>query len=288
MYASLSTSALSISASFERTAELAELGGFSGIDTEIAFLTDEVNTHGISAVKQSLLSRNLKPGACVLPWQMWEEDEAVFEKLADELPQQAKIAAEVGYSRSFIWVMPFSETRDFEANGIFHRERIARVHQILSDCGIRMGLEFIGPETLRKGKKHAFIHTLGQTMEFIRQTGLANLGILLDSFHLYTSLGTVEEVAALSHQDIVHVHLNDGLQVAMEEQIDNQRELPGATGVFDLAGMLHALEQIGYEGPVTVEPFCSRLDALTEEERVRATGDSLTKLLPTTPLPAER
>ena len=34
-----------------------------------------------------------------------------------------------------------------------------------------------------------------------------------------------------------------------------QRELPGATGVIDLAQFIAALRRLGYDGPVRAEPF---------------------------------
>ena len=39
------------------------------------------------------------------------------------------------------------------------------------------------------------------------------------------------------------------------------RRLPGATGVIDIAGFLQTLREIGYDGPVTPEPFEKRLAA---------------------------
>ena len=41
----------------------------------------------------------------------------------------------------------------------------------------------------------------------------------------------------------------------MDDYMDNERALPGATGVVDIAGFLGALNTIGYDGPIVPEPF---------------------------------
>jgi sugar phosphate isomerase/epimerase len=59
---------------------------------------------------------------------------------------------------------------------------------------------------------------------------------------------------------VVAVHVNDApAGIARHEQIDNQRALPTETGVIDLVGFMGKLKAIGYDGPVTAEPFSKRV-----------------------------
>ena len=61
---------------------------------------------------------------------------------------------------------------------------------------------------------------------------------------------------ALTPAQVVYVHVNDApAGVPIDEQMDGVRALPGETGVIDIAGFLKALQGIGYDGPVTPEPF---------------------------------
>jgi sugar phosphate isomerase/epimerase len=70
--------------------------------------------------------------------------------------------------------------------------------------------------------------------------------------------------------------VNDALaQRSADEQIDNQRMLPAASGVIDIAGFLQAVQGIGYSGPVVVEPFNAELVSLPANERVAAVKRSL-------------
>jgi sugar phosphate isomerase/epimerase len=78
---------------------------------------------------------------------------------------------------------------------------------------------------------------------------------------------------------VVDVHVNDAPEgVPVDEQMDNVRDLPGATGVIDIGAFLGALEEMGYEGPVMIEPFSQRLRQMEREEAVAATAAALGKV----------
>jgi sugar phosphate isomerase/epimerase len=87
--------------------------------------------------------------------------------------------------------------------------------------------------------------------------------VLLDSWHLYTSGGTLADLERLTNEDVVVVHVNDApAEIARDEQIDTVRMLPMETGVIDLVGFMHALRAMGYDGPVMPEPFSQRINDL--------------------------
>ncbi len=106
-----------------------------------------------------------------------------------------------------------------------------------------------------------------------------NVGLQLDSWHWYTSHGTVDEMLRLSNRAIVHVHVNDApAGVAVDEQVDNRRKLPVTTGVIDLKGFMNALVKIGYDGPVECEPFDQGLRDMEDEAAVQTTAAALQRL----------
>ena len=89
----------------------------------------------------------------------------------------------------------------------------------------------------------------------------------------------MDEVRALANEQIVVVHVNDApAGVAVDEQLDGVRDLPGATGVIDIDGFLQALAAIGYDGPVTAEPFSQRLRDLPDEEAIAETAAAMHKV----------
>src|SRR5439155_1527414 len=143
-----------------------------------------------------------------------------------------------------------------------------------SDC--RIGLEAIGPKTLLDGPRHPFVHTIPGALELLSAIDRPNVGLLLDSFHWFTSHGSVAELSALNASQVVYVHINDAIPgIGIDEQLDGVRLLPGASGVIDLVTFLKVLDGIGYDGPVAVEPFSAELAATPPAERVRLAAESL-------------
>ena len=97
-----------------------------------------------------------------------------------------------------------------------------------------------------------------------------------DIFHLFTSHTDVAAVRNLTNEQVVNVHVNDAIAGrSADEQIDNARTLPAETGLTDIAGFLQALDAIGYDGPVTVEPFSQRIRALAPADAAQAAANSL-------------
>ena len=150
---------------------------------------------------------------------------------------------------------------------------------MLAEYGGRLGLEFVGPQTLRRGHPYEFIHDMAGMLDLCADIGTGNMGLLLDSFHWYTSQGTAEDIARLSDSLVVDVHINDGVAGrGPDEQLDGERRLPGETGVIDLETFLHGLKEIGYTGPVTPEPFSPQLRERPPEEAIQTTADALLRV----------
>jgi sugar phosphate isomerase/epimerase len=196
-----------------------------------------------------------------------------------ELPRLAQAAAAIGAPRTMTYILSFSDELDTEQNRQFHIERFTPIASVLHEHGCSLGLEFLGPKTLYSSKRFKFIHTMQDMLDMGAEIG-PNVGLLLDCWHWYTSHSTVDELRALKPEQVVYVHVNDAPPgIAIDEQIDNTRALPGETGVIDIAGFLQALQQIGYDGPVTPEPFKKELKEMSsDEERLKAVGASMDKI----------
>jgi sugar phosphate isomerase/epimerase len=133
---------------------------------------------------------------------------------------------------------------------------------------------------MRDGHPYAFISTMHETFELIDRIGEDNVGVLLDCWQWYTSHGTAADLEALTPGQVTYVHLNDapaGLE--RDEQIDDQRMLPGATGVIDVGTFLAAVRALGFDGPVAAEPFNAEFNTLAPASRARVARECLTATL---------
>lgn len=155
----------------------------------------------------------------------------------------------------------------YDENFTWHVERFRPIAQILADHGCMFGIEFLGPKTLRDAHKYSFIYTLDEMMELADAIGTGNVGLLLDAWHLFTSGGSLDDLDKISNTNIVTVHINDApAGIPWDELQDTVRCLPMETGVLDLVGFMQKLESLGYDGPVTTEPFNQALNTLAADD----------------------
>lgn len=270
MFKNLSPGAIGLrGTSLPDSLDLASKTGFGGIDFSIREAADLVDAHGVSYVRDLFSAAGIQPGQWGLPV-AWRQDDQWQDDLA-QLPRLAALGRELGCTRTATFMGSSSDEREYAANFTWHVERFRPIAQVLRDNGCRLGIEFIGPKTSRTRRAYEFIYTLGGLMELANAIGTGNVGVLLDAWHLYTSGGTVEDLDRISAQDVVVVHVNDAPPgIPRDEQIDNVRALPMETGVIDLSAFMQKLDQMGYDGPVTPEPFSKRLNDMASTDPLRA------------------
>lgn len=248
MFRCLNRTALRLQCTWEESLPLAKAAGFEGSDLEIE------PTGSAARYAETLARHGLRPGGCKPPFNFRDDIAATREGLM-QIERDAHIASEAGCARFYTFILPYSDTLPWKENFQFHVKRLGPIAKVLADHGCRLGLEFLGPKTLRDGHKYAFIHTAQQMLELCEAVG-PNCGLLLDAWHWYTSLGTVEDILALKPEQIVYVHINDApAGIPIDQHTDHNRRVHGESGVIDLPGFLGALRTIGYDGPVTPEPF---------------------------------
>ncbi|MDQ3814112.1 MAG: sugar phosphate isomerase/epimerase, partial [Armatimonadota bacterium] len=114
--------------------------------------------------------------------------------------------------------------------------------------------------------------------EIAEPAQLENVGLLVDCWHWYTSGGTTMDLASIPVEQVVHIHINDAPDIPRDEQVDNVRLLPGASGVIDIVGFLKTLKAIGCDGPVAVETFSDELRALPSDEAAARAAAAVTQV----------
>jgi sugar phosphate isomerase/epimerase len=85
------------------------------------------------------------------------------------------------------------------------------------------------------------INTVESGLEFIEKTGMDNIGLLLDTFHMNIEEPSITESIQLAKERCFHFHI-----------ADSNRWYPGA-GHIDFQEILDTLNKIGYNGFLTGE-----------------------------------
>ena len=278
MFKNLSPGAIGIQANIEEGLALAKSAGFEGLDLNISEANALANEHSVDYVKNLWTEAGLKIGGWGLPVNYSGSDAEFNESLAG-LSDLAKLAADFGCHRTTTVVSPSSNDRTFQENWDFHIKRLRPVAAVLKDYGHSLGLEFIGPATSRQSAKHLFTYTMDAVLGLAAGIGTGNVGLLFDMWHWYTCRSTLDDVRKLSKEDVVYVHINDApTGIDPDDQIDSVRCIPAETGVIPLAELMQILDGIGYDGPVTVEPFSAKINAMAPQDAAKTAAESLDKV----------
>jgi sugar phosphate isomerase/epimerase len=263
---------------------LLPLAGKTGYDT-VQFPLFEISTvkqakEAAREVIDSGLQWGLLPLEIDILRECREED---YKADLETLKRHMDLAQAAGVNRYYNHVWPGSNELEWDDNFARCVERFTPVFNIAKEHGIRCGLEFIGPKPLADSFRYPFIRNIHDILSLADAIS-KDVGILVDTFHWYTSGGSLDDLRLIGRGDrVVGVHLNDGWKGrSRDEQQDLERELPLATGVVDSVAVVRTLHELGYDGPVTVEPFepaASRLQAMPLEEALRTVAESVHKVL---------
>lgn len=115
------------------------------------------------------------------------------------------------------------------------------------------GLAQVAPRARAAGKVFAveplnrfetdMLNTTQQGIALVDAVNDAGLGLMLDTFHMNMEDQSIPDAIRLAGKRTVHFQANE-----------NHRGFPG-TGNMDWPAIMRALHQVGYAGPVSLEPF---------------------------------
>lgn len=137
--------------------------------------------------------------------------------------------------------------RDRQWNEV--REGLRKLAQYAKDRGIRVVIEPEPPVLLvgEAGKPcERLIGRLEDVQRMLADVNAENMGVLLDTGHVYVVRDNLLDVIEKLGKKIFHVHLEDTI-----DRI-HCHFIPG-TGMVDFEGAFRALKRVGYEGFLSVE-----------------------------------
>jgi sugar phosphate isomerase/epimerase len=145
-------------------------------------------------------------------------------------------------------------------------EAFAAVCDRAADDGLIVHLEFL-PWT--------GIPDLAAGWAIVEGAGRPNGGLLVDSWHLFRSGSTLEQLARIPGSAVLGVQIDDAPAAPdgdLEDETMHRRRIPG-DGELDLAGFVRVLREIGSPAPIGVEVFADDLAGLPVDEVAQRTAD---------------
>lgn len=294
MYPSFNARALGLSLSALDTIALASRSGFPAVDLLVRDLVEQGEP--VAELRQRMDALGLRGGAWPLPVR-WRDAPEVYRADLRALPRLAKAAAALGLFRTGTWVFPETPAPDTthvsgapsDPSALFdwHLERLGAITRILNDHGTRLGLETIGAESFRNGRGRPFLYRLSDLSALLGALRAASpsTGIIADVFHLHAADEELETALSWGAEGIVWAHAADlprGHAPERRAIRDENRGLPGESGLVPVARFLEMLARFGYRGPVTVEPLagCRSLAGLEPAEAAERSADALRAVWP--------
>jgi sugar phosphate isomerase/epimerase len=272
----LTCGSIGVSANQQQAIELAARHGFESVAADGAYLSSASDAQ-LSALKATMQAKKLVFGSAGLPVE-FRQDENRFRDSLKGLAGFATGLQRAGVTRAATWLSPCDAKLTYLQNFRQHAARLREVAKVLKDQDIRLGLEYVAPKTAWASRRYPFVHTMAEMKELIAKINVDNVGFVLDSWHWWNAGDAASDILSLKGKDVIAVDLNDApAGIAKDQQVDNRRELPCATGVIDLGAFLNALNQIGYDGPVRAEPFNEAVNKMPKDEACAAAAAALRK-----------
>ena len=246
---------------------LAREAGFEGVAFDIFEAKAFADENGLASLQD--LFGEIIPGV----WNTgvnWQDD-ATRDAEIEALKPVLELAQSLGSTNVTTGIMPANNDRPYDEQYEYLQTRLKPLAEALNAGGIRIGIEFITPKTLRDQFEHQFIYKMQDMHAFAKDIGTGNVGVLFDVWHHYCAHGTLEEMDVLTAEDVQLVHTNDApLGLEIDEQQDLSRELPMATGVIPAVEMLQKLKAIGVICGVAAEPFSQEINELAASDPLAA------------------
>lgn len=142
-------------------------------------------------------------------------------------------------------------------------EAFAAMCDFAAPHGIKVHIEFLPT---------GGIPDLASAWRIVKAADRPNGGLTVDSWHLFRSGSTLDQLAAIPGERIHTVQINDAPetpQADLWQELMTGRLLPGQ-GSFDLTGLIRTLDAIGSTAPIAVEVFSTALATQPTAEAMRA------------------
>ncbi len=125
-------------------------------------------------------------------------------------------------------------------------KNLKKAAEVAADHGVKLALEFL------QGNK--LCGTLNTAKRLVRNVDHPNLGLLIDLSHQWMDRSDLDDIADLTADELLIVHVDDMVKGPPEALIDHDRTFPGEGRGIDHS-IIPAIQATGYDGYWSLEIF---------------------------------
>ena len=240
--------ATTMTADIETDIRSAGAAGYDLLELRSNKLYDYLETHTIDDLKAlcgeaglGVLSIN------TLEHITWRSEED-YAAIKEECAKLSEISAAIGCP--YVLAVPgaLRQGPKSEQETIGESVRVLNeLADIAEPFGVKIGFEFLG----EAGNS---VQTLDLGSKIVDLVGRESVGNVMDTYHFYAGGSSFEAIDRLDPKKLFILHINDAEDLPKEQLNDSKRLYPGL-GVLPIKEIKQRLDNIGYDGPVSVEIF---------------------------------
>lgn len=174
-----------------------------------------------------------------------ERSDSVFRRaLCRKCERTAALAARLGCPALQVVALNNFDTVDWPG---MRRTLVASLNELADIAalyGVRLALEPVS---------FSPFHTIAQALEVISDVGVQRVGLVLDTWHLWTGGTPWQDVADLDQELVVCAHIGDTNPRGGAEWSDDDRTALPGDGILPLREGIDAIRSTGYDGVWSVE-----------------------------------
>ncbi|MEJ5229301.1 MAG: sugar phosphate isomerase/epimerase [Pseudothermotoga sp.] len=243
--------------------------GFDVLEIWKTKLFDAIKTHTATQIVGEFIKHGIEP------YTINSLEQATFSKDFKEKVEECEmLCALTQQMRAKVLIV----VPGFLENGVPEKEirketvGVLREFSKLADhYEVRLGFEFLG-------FKKCSVNTLSLAREIVQEVDQKNIGLVIDTCHLFAGGSTIADVEKTDPEKIFVVHMNDLPKVEGREVRDSDRVMP-TDGVLPLKDFIQALKKIGYSGMISVELFNEEYWKLDAQQITKIAYEKLSKLV---------
>ncbi len=240
MYKILDTNLLEITGRQSEIIELALTYGFGGINVDMVDLFKRCQRSSFENASRFLVSSKLVVASFQAPISL-DDDDATFASRMEELKGIAQVAGRCQAKAAVVSVPNGTNRLPYHEYFDVIRKRIDQVAEVLAGHGVRLALRLQSIASVEE-KQFKFVREVEEFVALVRSCSSKNVGVVLDSWNWHLGRGKPAHLDAIGLDRVALVYLADCKEgVDAAAATDEDRLLPGSTGVIDNIGWLKKL-----------------------------------------------
>jgi sugar phosphate isomerase/epimerase len=225
-------------------------GGWTALELWLRHWDGIIATEGLPAARRALDDAGLvASGGCAQPGLFFSTGDTL-QGYRDQLRVRLERCQALGANHLVVTPGPADALAGVTAADLERgAENLRWAGEAAREHGVRLGIEFL--------KAVRFVNNLDTALRLAVLTNHPNVGVLVDTFHLYAGPSKLEDLDQLVNapERLFFVHLNDvPVGPPRDLWVDPDRILPGE-GCLPLADILGKVRRTGYDGYVSLELF---------------------------------